>query len=383
MAAAAIVLVCSHCTELPTEVGEHVIYHWDDSEARLCGGTVPTVDRFLEAVGGYYGWSPDDLGPGVEYFWDEELALSACSWLGASGCESRVLVRPHVFSKHPVDTHELAHATRGGHGRPALRYPAFINEAFASRWGSSVIEINVPFLTWPEFLSTAELRAALEVNDATKLDYGLAFTWWVALESTYGPAKMADFILELDGATTADDVERATRRVFGISLAESAALAESLPEASIDDPVCELDALPTYTWTGLPLVLERADADCDDGDIVNLHGDYASWMFALEFPDTLSPFYVSLSVPDGVDPISKAIFLVPCDGVLEFENKVPYYAAGVDDGGDSGTLTWPWRLRGRQVGRLAAEIEPDGAVVLPRVVFERVLDDADRPMSPE
>ncbi|PRQ05564.1 hypothetical protein ENSA7_44540 [Enhygromyxa salina] len=374
-------LVCSHCTELPTEVGEHVIYHWDDSEARLCGGTVPTVDRFLEAVGGYYGWSPDDLGPGVEYFWDEELALSACSWLGASGCESRVLVRPHVFSKHPVDTHELAHATRGGHGRPALRYPAFINEAFASRWGSSVIEINVPFLTWPEFLSTAELRAALEVNDATKLDYGLAFTWWVALETTYGPAQMADFILELDGATTADDVERATRRVFDISLAESAALAESLPEAAIDDPVCEFEGLPTFTWTGPPLVLEHSDAHCDDRDIVNMGPHRGSWMFALEFSDTWTPFYVTLTLPPGVEPFGQTIFLEGCAGELEFADRLPYVAS-VGAGGPSGTSRWPWHLRGRYVGHLVSFIDPDGAVVLPRVAFERVRDDADRPTQP-
>jgi hypothetical protein len=382
MSAVGVALVCCHCTELPTEAGEHVIYHWDDSEVRLCGGTIPTIDRFLEAVGGYYGWAPDELGPGVEYFWDEELALNVCSWSGRSGCAIHILSRPTVFSNDPVNTHELAHASRGGLGRPALGYPAFINEAFASRWRSAMIGSNVGFMTWPEFLSVAELRTALEVTDSTKLDYGVAFTWWVALESTYGPAKMAEFILELDGATGANDVERATRRVFGISLAESAALAESLPEASIDDPACELDGLPTFTWTGVPLVLERSDAHCEDGDIVNMDSERANWMFALEFSDTRTPFYVSLTLPNGVEPFGQGIFMVPCDGELEFVDKTPYHAAFARDSGPSGTLRWPWRLQGRYVGHLVSFIDPDGAVVLPRVMFDRVVDDADRPMHP-
>ncbi|PRP92781.1 hypothetical protein ENSA5_47510 [Enhygromyxa salina] len=377
IAAVGVALGCCHCTELPTEVGEHVSYHWDDSEARLCGGTVPTVDRFLETVGGHYGWAPDELGPGVEYFWDEELSVNACSWPGTFNCESG-MNRPIVFSNAPIETHELAHTSRGGHGRPILGFPPFINEAFASRWSSAVIEHGQAFLTWPEFLSAAELRAALEVNDANKLEYGLAFTWWVALESTYGPNKMAEFIVEVDGATSANDVERALRRVFGISLAESAALAESLPEASIDDPVCELEGLPTFTWTGRPLVVERSDAHCDDGDIVNLGHDNTGWLFALELPDTLTDYYVSLTLPPGVDPATKAMYLVECHGELEFDNPFPYNAAFADGKVQSG----PWRLQGRQVGRLSTDMNPDGAVVLSRVVFERVLTDADRPMPP-
>ncbi|PRP92782.1 hypothetical protein ENSA5_47520 [Enhygromyxa salina] len=383
IAALGVALACCHCTELPTEAGDHVSYHWDDSEVRLCGGTVPTVDRFLETVGGYYGWAPDELGPGVEYFWDEELAVNACSWFGSFSCQISNMNRPTVLSDDPINTHELAHASRGGHGPKLLGYPAFINEAFASRWSSAVIEYGQPFLTSPEFLSAAELRAALEVTNPNKLDYGLAFTWWVALESTYGPTKMAEFIVELDGVTSATGVERATRRAFGISLAESAALAESLPLASVDDPACELDGLPTFTWTGRPLVVERSDAHCDDGDIMNMDGSGgAGWLFALELPDTRTDYYVSLTLPPGVDPVTKGMYLVECHGEPEFGNPFPYNAASVKNGGTSGMLRWPWRLRGRQVGRLSTDMNPDGAVVLPRVVFERVLTDADRPMPP-
>ncbi|PRP90626.1 hypothetical protein ENSA5_62970 [Enhygromyxa salina] len=378
MSIAVVGVACCHCTELPTEVGEHVGYHWDDSEARLCGGTVPTVDRFLEAVGGYYGWAPDELGPGVEYLWYEELAVNTCSWFGSFSCQISNMNRPTVLSDDPINTHELAHASRGGHGPKLLGYPAFINEAFASRWSSAVIEYGQPFLTSPEFLSAAELRAALEVTNPNKLDYGLAFTWWVALESTYGPNKMAEFIVELDGVTSATGVERALRRVFGISLAESAALAESLPLASVDDPACELDGLPTFTWTGRPLVVERSDAHCDDGDIMNMGHDHTGWLFALELPDTRSDYYVNLTLPPGVDPATKAMYLVECHGELEFGNPFPYNVAFADTKVQSG----PWRLRGRQVGHLSTDMNPDGAVVLPRVVFERVLTDADRPMPP-
>ncbi|KIG14226.1 hypothetical protein DB30_06975 [Enhygromyxa salina] len=367
--------------ELSTEVGEHVIYHWDDTEARLCGGTVPMVDRVLELIGGHYGWGPDDLGPGVEYFWHEELAVQACSSPWISNCESRLLNRPLVFSNKPIETHELAHASRGGHGRPIVGYPAFINEAFASRWNSGVIQRAGPgFATQPEFLSAAELRAALDVNDPTKVNYALALTWWVALESTYGPAKMAEFILALDGATSAKGVERVTRRVFGISLAESAAIAENLPESAFDDPACALEGLPTFTWSGLPLVLERSEPRCEDDDIINFAENSAGWLFALEFPDERTLYSVSVTVPSGTDPITQSIFLVPCEGELDAVYGPPYIVGGATDGEDPGRHQRPWLLGGRYVGHLDSMMDEAGDFVFSRVVFERVLDDADQPM---
>jgi hypothetical protein len=67
----------------------------------------------------------------------------------------------------------------------------------------------------------ADLRAALEANDSEDFSYGYAFTWWLALELEYGPAKMAEFVAEIEGAASADEVEHALRRVFGISLASN------------------------------------------------------------------------------------------------------------------------------------------------------------------
>ncbi|PRP91926.1 hypothetical protein [Enhygromyxa salina] len=232
----------------------------------------------------------------------------------------------------------------------------------------------------PEFLSAAELRAALDVNDATKLNYALALTWWVALESTYGPAKMAEFILALDGVTSAKGVERATRRVFGISLAESAAIAESLPESAFDDPACALEGLPTFTWTGLPLVLERSEPRCEDDDIINFSDDTVGWLFALEFPDERTPYSVSVTVPSVTDPITQSIFVVPCEGELDAVYGPPYIAAGATDGGDPNGQAWSWHLQGRYVGHLHSMINEAGDFVFSRVVFERVLDDADQPM---
>ncbi|KIG14227.1 hypothetical protein DB30_06976 [Enhygromyxa salina] len=262
-----------------------------------------------------------------------------------------------------------------------MGYPAFINEAFASRWESAVIQGGVVgYATQPEFLSAAELRAALDVNDPTKVNYALALTWWVALESTYGPSKMAEFILALDGVTSAKGVERATRRVFGISLAESAAIAESLPESAFDDPACALEGLPTFTWTGLPLVLERSEPRCEDDDIINFSNDTVGWLFALEFPDEPKPYSVSVTVPSGTDPITQSIFVVPCEGELDAVYGPPYIAADATDGGDPNWQPWPWHLRGRYVGHLRSMRDEAGDFVFSRVVFERVLDDADQPM---
>jgi hypothetical protein len=351
---------------LPTEVGEHVVYHWDADASQLCGGTVAALDRHVELMTGHYGWPASERR--VEYFWDAELARSVCSRFDRPACARRFSAWTMVLSPAPLDTHELGHVTRVGSPNHLIRgYVNFISEGFATRWQSSTLEpTNVP-MTSPTFLSEVELRAALETDDSKDFRYAQALTWWLALELGYGPAKMAEFVAELEGATSADGVEAALQRVFDISLAESAALAEELPSGSIDDPACALEGLPTFTWTGGVLVVERDHPSCEDEDIVNASGRTVIWPFALEFPDTPTRVEISVTVADGENPLTKSMHLFWCSGEYHLAAHPPTLAAGV---GPPGTHTGPWRLWGRFVGVLRGPLEADGSVAFPRVIYK-------------
>jgi hypothetical protein len=361
-------LVGCELERLPTAAGDHVIYHWDADEYQLCGGTIPLIDRHIEIMTGYYGWSASERS--VEYFWDAELARKACSRGDAFGCAHRFSTSTMVFTNDSLDTHELGHTTRVGAPHAQGSAVDFIDEGFATRWSSSILELSDVPISWATFLSEAELRAALEADDTKDFSYGYAFTWWLALELEYGPAKMAEFVAELEGAASADDVEAALQRVFGISLAESAALAEDLPVGAVDDPACALEGLPTYTWAGSSLVVERDDPTCADEDIVNVFNQDAMWLFVLEFPDTPTSVEVSVTVPEGEDPLRKSLNLIQCSGEYHFGEFPPTYnaIAGYPD-----FPTGPWKMWGRHVGALSAPLEADGSIALPRVALEQAI----------
>jgi hypothetical protein len=345
-----------------TQAGEYVVYHWDADVwaaegTRLCGGTVGAADRYVAGIADHYGWTLERDGPTIEYFWDQELKSTVCSWVHGAACTS-VLGHPMVFTDRPIDGHELAHTTHGGHG-----HSAFIDEAFAARWQSGATG-DSNFQTTPTFLNEDQLRAQLELG--AHVDTNSGYTWWVALETTYGPAKMGDFIDELQTSSAAD-VERALQRVFGISLAESAALAEALPWVSLEDPVCAFDGLPTLVWNGEPLIMDREDARCEDADIVSIEGNRASWLVAIEFPEPAVDVEVGVTVSDG-DPIQKQLVLVPCNGDPLYgpTSHDPLSPSPPDEPGTRRSLG------GRYVANLVGVLKPDGSVVFPRAVIQEV-----------
>jgi hypothetical protein len=358
-------LVCSGCDYevWSTEVGEHVVYHWDADAADdmpLCGGTVKAADRFVAGVADYYGWTLSEDGPTIEYFWDRALTKSMCP---GAACTQAILGPSDVFTPRPFDSHELAHAAQG-----RLGHPTFISEAFAVRWHSGVVARHFTLETTKTFLSEDQLRAQFEVVSGLDVDKHRAFTWWVALETTYGPAKMAEFLAELHSSPR--QVERAVQRVFGISLAESAALAEALIPAAIDDPACEFDGLPTLVWNeGEALVIDRGEARCEDDDIITIGGEEAAWLVALEFPEVPIDVEVRLVGSDEVLQTSRMV-MGPCNGEFtyaqtSFEGYTNY------DLDDEGTLR---SFSGRHVASLVGEYDAsDGSVAFPRVVFEEVL----------
>jgi hypothetical protein len=350
-------------TAFATQAGQHVVYYWDaaewaDDDERLCGGTVAAADQLVEAISTHYGWALSHRGPTIEYFWDRQLAKYWCPTT-TTACTDDGL----IFTNEPFDTHELAHAAQGEHGSLP-----FIEEGFASRWQSAMVDSGSTFLTSATFLTEDQLRAQLEMQlpqDKDQLDYQLAMTWLVALEAAFGPAKLAEFIEQPGSSSSADDVERALQRVFGITLAESAALAENLPESTVDDPVCEFADLPTWVLSGEPgdtVYVDRGAADCADDDLISIQSRRASWLFAVELPETLTHVNVEVTLPAGVESYIEIVTLVTCNGKpdadwLQFMTFHTGYPSSLF-------------LQGRQVGALIAEVAPDGTVQLPRVSFE-------------
>jgi hypothetical protein len=338
-----------------------VVYHWDTEkwaaeDERLCGGTAAAADQLVVAISMHYGWSLSGSGPTIEYFWDRQLARSSCS--GTTQCvDGRV-----VFTYMPFDTHEIAHAAQGGHGNLP-----FINEGLASRWQSGMVDFGPTYLTSATFLSEAQLRAQLELRipqDTGRIDYQRGMTWLVALETAFGPAKVGEFIGQVGWLSSPDDVERALQRIFGISLAESAALAEAVPEGTVDDPVCEFANLPTWTLTDEPgdlVYVDRGEARCDDDDLLSIHSQRATWLFALELPQSTLSVDVEVSLPAGVVLYRQMVTLAACNGKVDID-WLPFM---VFDPGYTETLL----VHGRHVGALIGEVKPDGSVELPRVSF--------------
>jgi hypothetical protein len=356
-------------TVFATQTGEHVVYHWNVAtwaaeDERLCGGTAAAADQLVVAVSMHYGWSLPKEGPTIEYFWDRELAWSSCSDTSQCVRGGRV-----VFTHVPFDAHELAHTAQGGHGNLPL-----IQEGFATRWESGMIDFGPTYLTSATFFSEAQLRAQLEfrsLKDIDQVDYQRGMTWLVALETAFGPAKLAEFIDQLGWLSSPDDVERALQKVFGISLAESVALAEAVPEGTVDDPVCEFANLPTWTLTAEPgdyAYVDRGEAHCDDDDLISIHGQRATWLFAIELPDSVISLDVNVSLPAGVKLDRQHVTLATCNGQVDVET-MPFMVFSPGYGSETVLL------HGRHVGALIGEVTADGSVELPRVSFEVVPHD--------
>jgi hypothetical protein len=352
-------------TVFATQAGEHVVYHWEVAtwaaeDERLCGGTAAAADQLVVAISTHYGWPLPEDGPTIEYFWDRELARSSCS----ADLPACVDGGRRVFTYDPFHTHEIAHTAKGGHGNVS-----FIEEGLASRWMSGMVDFGSTYLTSATFFSEEQLRAQLELRlpqDREQLDYQRAMTWLVALETAFGAAKLAEFIDQLGWSSSPDDVERALQKVFGISLAESAALAEAVPEGTVDDPVCEFANLPTWTLTAEPghsVYVDRGEAHCDDDDLLSIHSQRATWLFAVELPEAAISLDVDVSLPADVNLDRQIVTLATCNGQVDVES-MPFMVFSPGYGSETVLL------HGRHVGALTGEITSDGSVELPRVSFE-------------
>jgi hypothetical protein len=332
--AVALMSACSSCDymEYTTEVGDYVVYHWDvdawaTEGAQLCGGTVDAADRFVAGIATYYGWPLPKNGPTIEYFWDRGLTNIACPPPHQCTFGALALTGAQVFAIDPFETHELAHAAAGFGNLGGIGPGAFIDEAFAMRWESGLASGWFAPNTLEDFLSEVQLRAQLAVVSHDDVDVYGALTWWFALETTYGPIKMAEFIAELSMVRSPNEVDRTLQRVFGISLADSVVLAEDLPAQYIQDPACEFVGLPSLAWNANEsLVIDRGDAHCGDDDIVNLvgHGS-VTWLVELKFPISRETVDVHVTASEGEQVVGKSLVMAKCDDEVHgFTGAGPY-----------------------------------------------------------
>lgn len=350
---------------LRVETGEHVVYRWSPDEGRLCGGTVPMIDRFIAAHADAYGWPKSEIG--FDLFWDAELAQTACAGLDLAGCTKLSWSRTMVFMARPFSAHEFAHTSMIAARRTESGYPRFIEEGLAERWNSTVLSGSPTWTTASTSLDTSELRVALNRDHSADVNYHDAYTWFLALEVEFGRTKMAELFVELEGASTADDVDAALQRALGITLAESAALAAELPPGQPDDPACELDGLPTYTWTGAPLEIDPDLRTCADEELVNVGGETVAWLFVLEFPDPpTTTFQIQLTPYAATTPMH--VDLKHCDGQFTVDDIHVLHSTNFGE-----SEPQPPRdvgpMRGRWVGAIHGELLDDGSIGFPRIVY--------------
>lgn len=344
---------------LSTEVGEHVVYHWDADAGQLCGGTVAASDAVLEGIPRHYGLALAEpaKGPTIEYFWTAgyDLADSLCSWSEKrTACMTYGLVAgATVYSPIAIHDHELAHAALHSTGT-RLSVPDFVDEGFASRWTSVLFTFAVAREIPKVSLTEARLRGQFAIPHS-KVDYMWGHAWWASLELSYGPSKMGELLVALEFWMSADEVDAVLREVLGISLAESAELTTNVGYGYIlDDPACTLTGLPSHAWNGEPIVLDRGPASCADADVINGMGNEVFLAFELLLPS--SAIEVAVEVVD-LDPDHSATALVlPCNGSFESHDFAHEYLSPNS-----------MSLHGRVIVAPLAELRSDGTIEFPRV----------------
>jgi hypothetical protein len=117
---------------------------------------------------------------------------------------------------------------------------------------------------------------------------------------------------------------------------------------------------------GHSVYVDRGEAHCDDDDLISIHGQRATWLFAIELPDSVISLDVNVSLPAGVKLDRQHVTLATCNGQVDVET-MPFMVFSPGYGSETVLL------HGRHVGALIGEVTADGSVELPRVSFEVVL----------
>jgi hypothetical protein len=208
----------------------------------------------MEAVAVYLGMDPDQILPTTYYLVDPSLLDEVC-FSGANGCAHENDGRIDVFSKAPVNEHELVHAIQSS---VWPRRQPLLQEGLASAFVQDTPPADYYFTYTP-----MEIDIAIEAERASKersvYSVGHYLVYWML--TRYGPEAFAQFWYATSRPTTATEFRATFQSIFGESVDEMLA---DTPANVCAIAICVGKPLPWKqgTWT------TESPRSCADGAVV-------------------------------------------------------------------------------------------------------------------
>lgn len=286
----------------PTQVGEHLrFYTEDDGEQAMCAGTLPYMDRYIDALIRLHGTSPDLL---VDYYWfptnqeriDEICSATACTFADA------VTLTPIIPHEH-----ELVHAVRGELGFSN----DILEEGAAEIWGA---HDDRSF----DYGLSLETAATLAEDELPVDYYGVVGRFAAFVVSAFGqeafvelgkltadkssPAELSEAFESVTGMTSSEvfaSYEEAGWRC-GRSVYRDDSLACSVAPA-MDCSLAEDDGTLHY----------ELDLDCGSEQFVGPRGGVI-WSDVILSVQQSHPIYISVAVEDEDEDEVGRFSLLPC-----------------------------------------------------------------------
>lgn len=348
--------VSCDATPLASATGRHVTLHWDPDERQVCGGTLAYIDASLEIVAETYGVELA-ARPAIEVMWTAESSLpqSVCG-NAAPGC---AVALPngvsHLFSRDPIDPHELTHTVRLA--GPHTSLPSFFHEGVAIRWEHGFADSAVGKDTYTGNLDSEKLRELLDGGRIEFEAYPEAGFFWSWLEAEYGPERMAQFTAELSRLAPLAAIERSFEHSFGLSLDEAVEASAGHPLWMFDIHACAMTELAELEWTGTSLTLFDGPRDCAAPDVFNSLTN-ANRSIRLVVPEVPSDYAITITG----DPPGQVRFDRCTGAARPFELALTYGAPSTEI---------PIQLAGEYIVTASALIDDDGRVAFPEARLVR------------
>lgn len=331
-------LAMLRCDSLSSREGEHVVYHWDEHDFELCGGTVPYLDALVEVYVDRYSL-PARMGGKIEYyrFSDQEQVDRFCVEAPACASVSSPLLTlgqgtSAVYTTRSVHPHEVAHAVvdfRLG------RMPPLLSEGMAGTLESNLLDETPQVYMEPRpQVFEDELWALAESWSYGPTEYLIARKTWAALELKYGVPRMKLLAERIGSQGGAAHFERALIQEFGLSFSDVASLVSDAPWVYYDDPACDMVDLPVLSANSESLALPLGDSrrSCDDVDVINSYTDEVQLtsMFVWLAKIRVTPSQVN-TIVSSIEQASESIAdakIMPCLGSPSDELRVEFYVWG-------------------------------------------------------
>jgi hypothetical protein len=288
----------------PVQVQGRFLSYAADDDIVICGGTVPHIEAWMEAVALYLGMDPDQLLPTTYYFVNSSLLDKVCS-LGGGGCTHGDDGHIDIFSRSPMDEHELVHAIQSSTW--PSRQP-LLQEGLASAF-----EQETPPLYSYYWFTPDEIDIAIEAERASaeRSVYNVGHYLVYSMLTHYGPAAFEQFWYATSRPTTAADFRATFQDSFGESLDEMVADAQGTACAI---PICVGDPLAwaAGTW------MTESPRSCADGAVVGFIGESDSELVRNQLVEITEAGTYDVSVSESTN-IGQGIYFMSCqDGCYQW-----------------------------------------------------------------